>query len=317
MRDPLREMFEMRSVDVDGGTLTVGLSGPAPTSARATVVAAHGITASLMSWNAVARALPDDISLVAVDLRGRGGSAALPPPFGMRAHCADLLKVIEALSLGGVVAAGHSMGGYVTSMFAALHPARVRSLVLIDGGFPLAAPVGLRPDQIVEAVVGPAVSRLSMIFASRDDYYAFWRQHPALAHGWNDDVVAYLDYDLGATDLGVTDLGATDLHGAPPDLRSRVSAEAVQADGLELIVEREAGRAVERVRCPIEIVRVERGLLDEPSPLVPLSIIDELVHGPHTVTTVPDLNHYTVMFDPRGAAAVAAAIVRASSASRP
>ena len=310
-------MFEMRSVDVDGGTLTVGLSGPAPTSARATVVAAHGITASLMSWNAVARALPDDISLVAVDLRGRGGSAALPPPFGMRAHCADLLKVIEALSLGGVVAAGHSMGGYVTSMFAALHPARVRSLVLIDGGFPLAAPVGLPPEQVVEAVVGPAVSRLSMTFASRDDYYAFWRQHPALAHGWNDDVVAYLDYDLGATDLGVTDLGATDLHGAPPDLRSRVSAEAVQADGLELIVEREAGRAVERVRCPIEIVRVERGLLDEPSPLVPLSIIDELVHGPHTVTTVPDLNHYTVMFDPRGAAAVAAAIVRASSASRP
>ena len=307
MRDPLREMFEMRSVEVDGGTLTVGLSGPAPTSARATVVAAHGITASLMSWNAVARALPDDISLVAVDLRGRGGSAALPPPFGMRAHCADLLKVIEALSLGGVVAAGHSMGGYVTSMFAALHPARVRSLVLIDGGFPLAAPVGLRPDQIVEAVVGPAVSRLSMTFATRDDYHAFWRQHPALAHGWNDDVVAYLDYDLGATDL----------HGVSPDLRSRVSAEAVQADGLELIVEREAGRAVERVRCPIEIVRVERGLLDEPSPLVPLSIIDELVHGPHTVTTVPDLNHYTVMFDPRGAAAIAAAIVRASSASRP
>jgi hypothetical protein len=127
-----------------------------------------------------------------------------------------------------------------------------------------------------------------------------------------DDVVAYLDYDLGVTDLGVTDLGGT-----PPDLRSRVSAEAVQADGLELIVERAAGRAVERVRCPIEIVRVERGLLDEPSPLVPLSIIDELVHGPHTVTTVPDLNHYTVMFDPRGAAAVAAAIVRASSASRP
>ena len=68
-----------------------------------------------------------------------------------------------------------------------------------------------------------------------------------------------------------------------------------------MIVDREAGRAVERVRCPIEIVRVERGLLDEPSPLVPLAIIDELVHGPHTVTTVADLNHYTVIFDPRGA----------------
>ena len=306
----MRDIFELRSIDVDGGALTVGLSGPAPSRARATVIAAHGITASLMSWRAVARALPDDISLVAVDLRGRGASASLPPPFGMRAHCADLLKVIEALSLGEVVAAGHSMGGYVASMFAALHPALVRSLVLIDGGFPLTAPVGLRPDQVVEAVVGPAVSRLSMTFASRDDYYAFWRAHPALAHGWNDDVVAYLDYDLGATDLEATDLEET-----APAMRSRVSAEAVQADGLELIVDPEAGRAVERVRCPIEIVRVERGLLDEPSPLVPLSIIDELVRGPHTVTTVPDLNHYTVVFDPRGAAAIAAAIVRACSAS--
>ena len=75
MRDPLSDMFEMRSIDVDGGTLIVGLSGPAPTRARATVVAAHGITASLMSWKAVARALPDDIALVAVDLRGRGASA--------------------------------------------------------------------------------------------------------------------------------------------------------------------------------------------------------------------------------------------------
>ncbi|MEO8694977.1 MAG: hypothetical protein ABI658_15730, partial [Acidimicrobiales bacterium] len=102
----------------------------------------------------------------------------------------------------------------------------------------------------------------------------------------------------------------------PGALRSRVSAAAVQADGLELIVDALAGRAVERVRCPIEIVRVERGLLDEPSPLVPLAIIDDLVHGPHTVTTVAELNHYTVMFDPRGAAAIAAAMVRAS-ASRP
>lgn len=293
-------MFELQSIDVAGGALTIGLCGPAPSRSRVTVLAAHGITASLVSWTAVARALPDDMSLVAVDLRGRGGSASLPGPFGMQAHCADLLRVIEALSLEGVVAAGHSMGGYVVSTLAASHPSRVSALVLIDGGFPLAAPPGLDPDQIVEALVGPAVSRLSMTFASRDDYYDFWRVHPAFARpgAWNDDIVAYLDYDL---------------EGEPPQLRSRVAATAVQADGLELIVDAAAGRAVERVRCPIEVVRVERGLLDEPSPVVPLPIIDELVRAPCTVTTVPGLNHYTLMFDPLGAAAVAAAIVRASA----
>jgi pimeloyl-ACP methyl ester carboxylesterase len=313
------DLFRLRSIDVEGGTLTVGLSGPDPSRARATVVAAHGITASLVSWNAVARALPDDIALAAVDLRGRGASAPLPPPFGMRAHSEDLLRVIDALSLDAVVAAGHSMGGYVTSMLAATHPTRVRSLVLIDGGFPLPAPVGLPPEQIVEAVVGPAVSRLSMTFASREEYHDFWRRHPAFLRGaaWNDDVVAYVDYDLQQTDLERTDLEGADREGTNGALRSRVSAAAVQADGLELIVDPVAGRAVERVRCPIEIVRVERGLLDEPSPLVPLAIIDDLVRGPHTVTTVADLNHYTVMFDPRGAAAIAAAMARAASASRP
>ncbi|MEO8693823.1 MAG: alpha/beta fold hydrolase, partial [Acidimicrobiales bacterium] len=201
-------MFVARSVAVDGGTLTVGLSGPEPSQARATVIAAHGITASSVSWNAVARALPDDVSLVAVDLRGRGASASLPPPFGMRAHSEDLLRVIDAFSLDAVVAAGHSMGGYVTSMLAATHPTRVRALVLIDGGFPLPVPVGLPPEQIVEAVVGPAVSRLSMTFANREEYHEFWRRHPAFLRGdaWNDDVVAYLDYDLESTDLESTDL---------------------------------------------------------------------------------------------------------------
>jgi hypothetical protein len=145
-----------------------------------------------------------------------------------------------------------------------------------------------------------------MAFASRSAYHDFWRVHPALARpgAWNDDVVAYLDYDLEGTDL----------EGAAPAFRSRVSADAVQADGLELLVDPAAGRAVEQARCPIEIVRVERGLLDEPTPLVPLAIIEELTHAPHTVTTVADLNHYTVMFDPRGARAIAAAMVRSSSA---
>lgn len=293
-------MFELQSIDVDGGRLCVGVSGPEPARARATVVAAHGITASHVSWAAVARAIPGDLSFVAVDLRGRGASASLPAPFGMRAHCADLLRVLDALGVDSAVAAGHSMGGYVASMLAADHPERVRSLVLVDGGFPLPVPAGVAPDDLVAAVVGPAVARLSMTFASRDEYLEFWRRHPAFtrAEAWNDDVEAYLLYDL---------------EGDASDLRSRVSSAAVQADGLELLVDTEAGRAVERVRWPIEIVRVERGLLDEPSPLVPLPVIEALVHAPHSVTTVPDLNHYTLVFHPSGARAVADAIVRASA----
>ena len=43
------------------------------------------------------------------------------------------------------------------------------------------------------------------------------------------------------------------------------------------------------------------------------SVIEALVHAPHSVTTVLDLNHYTLVFHPSGVRAVADAIVRASA----
>ena len=55
-------------VPVAGGSLHVGRWGDGPK----VVVAAHGITGNHRSWQAVARALDPDVSLIAPDLRGRG-----------------------------------------------------------------------------------------------------------------------------------------------------------------------------------------------------------------------------------------------------
>lgn len=59
---------------VEGGTLRVLRFGRGPRIA----LAAHGITGSGMSFRALARHLPDEWSLLAPDLRGRGGSADTP-----------------------------------------------------------------------------------------------------------------------------------------------------------------------------------------------------------------------------------------------
>src|SRR5205814_106953 len=72
-------------VPVEGGTLRVLRFGTGPRLA----VAVHGISASGMSFGAVARHLPDGWSLAAPDLRGRGGSAGLPGPYGMDRHAED------------------------------------------------------------------------------------------------------------------------------------------------------------------------------------------------------------------------------------
>jgi pimeloyl-ACP methyl ester carboxylesterase len=73
-------------------------------------VAVHGITASAMSWQPVTRALPSDWSLCALDMRGRGRSAALPGPYGLDRHVQDIRAVTRHLGLDRPVLAGHSLG---------------------------------------------------------------------------------------------------------------------------------------------------------------------------------------------------------------
>ena len=82
-------------VDVAGGTLRVLSWGSGPRPA----IAVHGITGNAVCWQAVARALPEDWTLYAVDLRGRGHSAALPGPYGFDQHGADLRDAVLALGL--------------------------------------------------------------------------------------------------------------------------------------------------------------------------------------------------------------------------
>jgi pimeloyl-ACP methyl ester carboxylesterase len=89
------------------------------------VLAAHGLTASAMSFRAVARHLPAEWSLVALDLRGRVGSAGMPGPYGMAAHAADLVAATEHLG-PPLVLTGQSMGAYAALRAAATRPAPCR-----------------------------------------------------------------------------------------------------------------------------------------------------------------------------------------------
>ena len=51
---------------------------------------------------------------------------------------------------------------------------------LVDGGVGFPAPDGTDIDAALQAVIGPAMQRLSMRFASSGAYLDFWRAHPAL-----------------------------------------------------------------------------------------------------------------------------------------
>ncbi|WP_223691453.1 alpha/beta fold hydrolase [Leifsonia poae] len=208
--------FSTFAVPVRGGPLAGGVWHR---DARGLpLLAVHGITANHRSWSLVADALPGT-RVIAPDLRGRGRSNTLPGPFGLIDHADDLARLLDGLEVDRAVVAGHSMGGFVGVRFAERHPDRVASLVLVDGGLPLPPPPGIPPEEAAAAALGPAIERLGMCFASRDDYAQFWRRHPGLGPYWNEAVADYVDYDLT---------------GEEPELHPSAASEAVAANVLEL-----------------------------------------------------------------------------------
>ncbi len=270
---------------------------------RRTVLAAHGITASSMSWPTLASALPGDWRLVAPDLRGRGAARDLAPGLsGLRDHADDLCHAAERLDphgTGDLVLVGHSMGAYVALLAASARPDLFRRLVLVDGGVPLPLPDGVDPDELLAATLGPALERLSRTFTDVEEYVALFRGHPALGPHWNDAVEAYVRYDALETPEGV---------------RSRAVEEAVRVDGRDLLVTgRELDAALRGLQVSTHLLCAPLGMFGAAPGLLPADVVqayaDELDHL--TAETVPGVNHYTLLFDESAVARLAEVLTSA------
>lgn len=296
MRQP-----ELMDVRVDGGMLRAARWG----SRGPVVVAPHGITASWLAWAIVAALIGDELTLVAPDLRGRGASSTLPAPYGIAQHAKDCVAILDHLGAERCVVAGHSMGGWVAATIATRYPERVSAAILCDGGFPLGDPPPPGTDivSVLEAVIGPALARLSMTFPSREAYFDFWRSHPSFADPslWNDVVYAYFDYDLV---------------GDEPELRSRVSLGAVRVDATDTTFDPSIRDAAEKIGCPLTWIRAERGMLNGPPLYTPEAVAAVRASAPALEDIlVEGVNHYTLLMGDRGATIVAEQIRKAAGVS--
>jgi lipase len=279
------------SVAVDGGLLHGGEWNP---SGAPTVVAVHGITANHRTFALLAEALPGH-RVLAPDLRGRGASGTLPGPWGIDRHAEDVAGLITTSAEGPVVLVGHSMGGFVVAALVRRFPDLVSGLVLVDGGLPFPLPQGINADQATAVTLGPALQRLQQTFPSREAYRRFWQAHPALRESWSDAIADYVDYDLV---------------GSPPELRSSVSSQAVLQDARDQFQDPDTADVLGHFFGPARLLVVSRGLLDQPPGLYPKQ---ELARWRSrlpslTIDEVPQLNHYTIMLHPSGAAGVAASV---------
>jgi hypothetical protein len=142
-----------------------------------------------------------------------------------------------------------------------------------------------------------------MRFASVEDYLDFWRDHPAFADAWSETVENYLAYDLV---------------GEAPQLRPATRYEVMATDTEDLNTGSALVTALEGLRHPAVLLTAPRGLLDQVPGLYTAERLAQLLQQTPTVRAieVPDVNHYTIVMSPEGAAAVADCVL-AELGSRP
>jgi pimeloyl-ACP methyl ester carboxylesterase len=300
-------------VPVAGGLLAVHQLAGDEHSER-TVLALHGITANGLSLRSLARALdaadPGDIRVLAPDLAGRGCSNTITGPWGIDRHAGDVIAVLDTIGVHTATLLGHSMGAYVAAFVASRHPERTERLVLVDGGVAFSPPPGADVDTLLTAVIGPAMTRLSMTFPDSKDYLAFMAQNPAIAEvlalGGTaaDDLQAYLEHDAVLRDDGT--------------LASSCVLEAIRVDGAAVLTDDDTLAAVRSLRVPTSLLWAPRGLMNQ-SPGLYTEKMLAAARLPDAVSAhqIPDCNHYSILFAEHALSQVVAAAFSGRPSRRP
>ena len=133
--------FLSDTAQVNGTTLhyVCGGSGPA-------VILLHGFPEDWYAYHRIMPLLAKQFTVVAVDLRGIGGSAATPGGYDAANMAEDVRQLAEHLHLEHVYVVGHDIGGMVAYAFVRRYPETCRGVMLLDAPVP-----GLGPWDAVKA----------------------------------------------------------------------------------------------------------------------------------------------------------------------
>jgi pimeloyl-ACP methyl ester carboxylesterase len=145
-----------------------GISGKTP------ILCVHGGAANAHWFDFVAQGFHPDYHVRAIDLRGHGDSEwdrSATPDYSYARHAADIHELTEKLDLRNFVLIGHSMGGMVSSVYAATYPGRAKALIVVDSN------LVMTPERIAGfSAVG---NREGRDYASQDDFVANYRVRPS------------------------------------------------------------------------------------------------------------------------------------------
>ena len=238
-----------------------------------TVIGIPGITSNSRAFDALARRLATDGRCVAaLDLRGRGCSEDTGTgTYGWPSHAQDVLAAAAALGAGEVDLIGHSMGAFVAMQAAAMAPARIRRIVLVDAA-------GI-PEEASLPAVRRAAERLGATLPSADAYVERVRALGSVVP-WDDSWERSFRYELSAVADGV---------------RARTSPSAVMED-YRWGAEHDPRSLWPELRCPVLVVRAGLPILPDAGFILSAADRDALLASvPGAQGVEIEANHYGVL----------------------
>ena len=243
------------------------------------ILCVHGITANSRFWDCLASALASHHRVIAMDLRGRGLSDKPLTGYSMEHHCKDVLALMDDQGLERPVLMGHSLGAFISLVFAAQYPQRVDRLILVDGGGKLSE------TQMAKVFAGikPSLDRLGQVFPSLEAYLSQMKQAPYL-QPWNSYMETYFRYEIENVEGGV---------------RSRVHPKHIEEEAQNL-GKIDSSQFYSKVTSPTLILRATKGMLAEDDLVLPEDVADRMVREIPNARRI-DLegtNHYTILFQP-------------------
>ncbi len=168
--------FKTQEITTNGATIHVRVGGEGPA-----VVLLHGYGETGDMWAPMAADLARDHTVIVPDLRGLGLSSKPDGGFDKKTQAGDVAGVLDALKVEEIDLVTHDIGNMVGFAFAATHPKRTKSFVLIDAPVP-----GVGPwEEILKNPLlwhfrfgGPDMERL---VAGRERIYLdrFWNEFSA------------------------------------------------------------------------------------------------------------------------------------------
>jgi pimeloyl-ACP methyl ester carboxylesterase len=243
------------------------------------ILSVHGITANCRFWDCLASALAPHHRVIAMDLRGRGLSDKPPTGYSIEHHSRDILALMDDQDLEPPVLMGHSLGAFISLVFAAQYPQRVDRLILVDGGGRLSE------TQMAKVFAGikPSLDRLGQIFPSFEAYLTLMKQAPYL-QPWNSYMETYFRYEIEEVQGGI---------------RSRVHPKHIEEEARNL-GKVDSREFYKKVKAPTLILRATRGMLAEDDFLLPEDVVDRMVHEMPNAkrVDVEGANHYSILFQP-------------------